>query len=99
MQAGDESGQKHLAPIEGALVWTSEGQVVYNLLTPHMQQFMGRCIAETKKAGIQAKGTGQFSMIVGGSAEVMLSEFYQPDDDPRIIEQVVNAARKALHHG
>jgi hypothetical protein len=95
-RAGNETAPKHLAPVAGALAASHEGRVVYNMLTPHMQQFMGRCIAETKKAGMQAKGTGQFSMVVNGSAEVKLSGFYQPQDDPRIVQEVVAAARRAL---
>jgi hypothetical protein len=60
-----------------------------------MQQFMGRCVGAIKKAGIAAKGTGQFSVLVGESrTELRLDQFYRPEDDPKLIEQVVQAARQ-----
>jgi hypothetical protein len=60
-----------------------------------MQQFMGRCIGAVKRAGIAAKGTGQFSLLIGLSGvELHLSEFYQPTDDPELVEKVVAEARR-----
>ena len=65
------------------------------MLTPHMQQFMGRCVGAIKRAGIAAKGTGQFSIMVGEQRrDLRLDQFYQPSDDPAIIEQVVAEARR-----
>jgi hypothetical protein len=86
-----------LRPVPGALVASDRatGQVVYNLLTPHMQQFMGRCVSAIKRAGVVAKGTGQFSILLGEQrSELRLDKFYQPSDDPGLIEQVVAEARK-----
>jgi hypothetical protein len=86
-----------LRPVPGALVASDKatGQVVYNLLTPHMQQFMGRCVSAIKRGGIAAKGTGQFSILVGEQrTELRLDQFYQPSDDPAIIERVVAEARR-----
>ena len=81
----------------GALVASDKatGQVVYNMLTPHMQQFMGRCVSAIKRGGIAAKGTGQFSVLVGEQrTELRLDQFYQPSDDPSVVEQVVAEARR-----
>jgi hypothetical protein len=65
------------------------------MLTPHMQQFMGRCVGAVKRAGISAKGTGQFSIMVGEQrVELRLDPFYQPTDDPALIELVVTEARR-----
>lgn len=86
-----------LRAVPGALVASDRatGQVVYNMLTPHMQQFMGRCVGAIKRAGIAAKGTGQFSIMVGEQRrDLRLDQFYQPSDDPAIIEQVVAEARR-----
>jgi hypothetical protein len=86
-----------LRAVPGALVSQDKhtGQVVYNLLTPHMEQFMGRCIGAIKRTGVAAKGTGQFSVLVGDREfEIHLSEFYQPSDDPALVEQVVAEARR-----
>jgi hypothetical protein len=86
-----------LRPVPGALVASDRAtaQVVYNLLTPHMQQFMGRCVSAIKRGGIVARGTGQFSILVGEQrSELRLDQFYQPSDDPGLIEQVVAEARK-----
>jgi hypothetical protein len=85
-----------LRAVPGALVAESHsGQVIYNMLTPHMGQFMGRCVGAIKRAGIAAKGTGQFSILVGEQGrELRLDHFYQPADDPTIVEQVVAEARR-----
>ena len=85
-----------LKAVPGALSYAKrDGVVVYNLLTPHMQQFMGRCVGAIKKAGIAAKGTGQFSILVGEHhAELNLGRFYQPEDDQKLIEAVLQTARK-----
>jgi hypothetical protein len=92
-----EKPAPELRPVPGALVASDRatGQVVYNLLTPHMQQFMGRCVSAIKRAGIVAKGTGQFSILVGEQrSELRLDQFYQPSDDPALVEQVVAQARR-----
>ena len=85
-----------LQAVLGAMSFsTSDGAVLYNLLTPHMQQFMGRCVSAIKKTGIAAKGTGQFSILVGERrAELRLDKFYRPEDDPKLIEGVVDAAKQ-----
>ena len=85
-----------LRAVPGALVAKAHnGQVLYNMLTPHMGQFMGRCVGAIKRAGIVAKGTGQFSILVGEQErELRLDRFYQPTDDPAILEQVVALARR-----
>jgi hypothetical protein len=65
------------------------------MLTPHMKRFMGCCIGAIKRVGITAAGTGQFSVMVGEQrAELRLDHFYQPTDDPTLIEQVVAEARR-----
>jgi hypothetical protein len=82
--------------VPGALAYANHGgEVFYNLLTPHMQQFMGRCVGAIKKAGIAAKGTGQFSILVGESrAELRLDKFYKSEDNPKLIEDVLHAAQQ-----
>ena len=88
------TGQKSLRAVPGAMAYSIGGKVAYNLLTPHMQQFMGRCIGAIKKAGIAARGTRQFSIVVGDhQREVMLDRFYQPVDDPGAIGRVVAEAK------
>jgi hypothetical protein len=91
--SSDASG-KGLRPVKGAASFTHDGEVIYNLLTPHMQQFMGRCIGAVKKAGIRARGTGQLSILLGEEElELSLEPFYQPSDDPSLVERVVEKAR------
>jgi hypothetical protein len=89
-----------LKAVPGALVASDKrtGQVVYNMLTPHMQQFMGRCIGAIKRNGVIAAGTGQFSIIVGEQRiELGLDRFYQPSDDPAAIDKVVAEARRIVN--
>jgi hypothetical protein len=93
---GSEKPTPGLRAVPGAMVARSQdGRVAYNMLTPHMQQFMGRCVRAIKRAGIAAKGTGQFSVLLGQQrTELRLEQFYQPSDDPAAIEQVVTEARR-----
>lgn len=92
------SESSELRSVPGALVVRSQGgQVIYNLLTPHMQQFMGRCVGALKKNGVRARGTAQFSILLGEtSVEFPLDRYYQPTDDPAQVEEVVAAARELL---
>jgi len=85
-----------LQAVPGAASFSHGDEVVYNILTPHMQQFLGRCIGALKKEGITAKGTGQFSIVLGdaGTEELHLQHFYRPDDDPALIQAVVSEGRK-----
>jgi hypothetical protein len=93
----DAAGEGKRAVPGALVVGTAEGGVIYNLLTPHMQQFMGRCIGTLKRAGIRAKGTGQFSVLIGKrERELRLDRFYQPVDDPAMIEKVVAEAREIV---
>jgi hypothetical protein len=95
-------GRDELRSVPGALTASTEsGRVIYNMLDPLMQRFMGQCVGALKKEGIRAKGTGQFSVRVGenGAAEVILDEFwrrYAKDQDARVFSDVVQAAKKAL---
>jgi hypothetical protein len=93
---GKQQPDAGLREVPGALVArTLDGRVAYNILTPHMQQFMGRCVSAIKRSGIAAKGTGQFSILLGEQrAELRLDQFYQPTDDPTIVEQVVAESRR-----
>ncbi len=91
----EESSDSPLRPIPGAAVVSREGKVIYNLLTPHMQQFLGRCIGAVKKAGIKAKGTGQFSILLGDTQkELRLEQYYEESDDPTIVDNVVARAKE-----
>lgn len=85
-----------LRAVPGALVASSGGDVIYNLLDPHMQQFMGRCVGVAKKAGLRAKGSGQFSVRVEDRVEVKLDLFYQRHDDPAVFDDFLAAAKHAL---
>ena len=83
-----------LRPVGGAMVAsTADGRVLYNMLTPHMQQFLGQCVGAIKRKGLKARGTGQFSILIGDQQEELaLERFYQPHDDPRLVEAVVDEA-------
>lgn len=95
----DVEGKPGLRAVPNAIVASKQGQVVHNMLDPWMQQFMGRCVGAIKKAGLRAKGTGQFSVKVGeAQAELRLDQFwaeYSKSQDSAIFERVV-ATAKAL---
>ena len=81
-----------LRPVPGALVASDKatGQVVYNMLTPHMQQFMGRCVSAIKRGGIAAKGTGQFSILVSSSGQSCGStSFISPATTHRLLSRLM----------
>jgi hypothetical protein len=84
--------------VPGAFVAKQNGRVVYNMLDPTMQQFMGRCVGVVKRAGIRAKGTPQFSVLVGEAGrEILLDEFwarYAANGDEAVFADVVKAAQK-----
>jgi len=65
-----------------------------------MQQFMGRCIGAIKKAGLRAKGSGQFSVIIGDAgAELILDDYWQQfsaTKDQAVFDRVVAAAKKMV---
>ena len=43
----------------------TDGKVIYNMLDPMMQQFLGRCVGAVKKAGIRAKRDGTVLDLAG----------------------------------
>jgi len=96
VSTGASTQKPSLRAVRGALVASDQGgSVLYNLLTPHMQQFMGKCVGAIKKTGVAAKGTGQFSILVGEhKRDLRLEAFYKPTDDPQLVELVVQAAQK-----
>jgi hypothetical protein len=95
MQTATSSSGLRAVPRALVVSDRATGQVVYNMLTPHMQQFMGRCVGVLKRVGIAAKGTGQFSIMIGEQQkELRLDQFYQPNDDPAVVEHVVAEARR-----
>ena len=67
------------------------------MLDPAMQQFMGKCVGVLKKAGLKAKGTGQFSILIGeNQCELNLDEFwaeFADKNDSNVFEKVVEAAK------
>jgi hypothetical protein len=94
-----------LRAVPGAGVYQSaDARVDYNMLDPWMQQFMGRCVGAVKKAGIRAKGTGQFSILLGDDqrAELQLDEFWRElanSKDAAVFERVAAAARAKFGDG
>ena len=97
----EQRGEKGLRHVPGAMSYVQGQNVIYNLLDPIMGQFMGRCIGTAKKAGIKARGTGQFSISLNdGQAELLLDAFYQdfcrPGSDLAVVMQNVVAAAKAV---
>jgi hypothetical protein len=65
---------------------------------------MGRCVGAVKKAGIRAKGTGQFSILLGDDqrAELQLDEFWSEfaeSQDAAVFERVAAAARAKVAGG
>jgi hypothetical protein len=97
------SGSLRLVPGAGVFRDNS-GQVMYNLLDPVMQQFLGRCVGAIKKAGVRAKGTGSFSVLLGEEqkAELQLDPFwkqYCESQDTGIFARVAEAAKQAASGG
>src|SRR5689334_22764071 len=83
---------------EAGVYRSTDSQVCYNMLDPWMKQFMGRCLGAVKKGGIRAKGTGQFSILLGDDqrAELRLDEFwadFSRSQDPAVFERVAASAR------
>lgn len=77
---------------------SSDGKVVCNMLDPWMGKFMGRCVGAVKRAGIRAKGTGEFSILLGEDqkAELRLDEFweeFQNSEDQGVFQKVADAAK------
>ena len=87
-----------LRAVPGAMSYEAEGRVLYNMLDPFMKKFMGRCIGAIKKTGVDARGTGQFSVSInGGAHELLLDTFWaklqsQPDSEAEVLKEVVAAA-------
>ena len=94
--------EQYLRAVPGATAYADKrGKVVYNMLDPWMQQFMGRCIGALKKAGMSAKGTGQFSILLGDeqSIELRLDDFWEEfrkTQDEAVFSRVVEAARNMM---
>jgi len=94
--------EQGLRAVPGATAYADmRGKVVYSTLDPWMQQFMGRCIGALKKAGMRAKGTGQFSILVGDeeSVELGLDDFWEEfrkTQDEAVFRRVVEAARTMM---
>ena len=96
---GGESG---LRKVPGATSASDEsGRVVYNMLDPWMQKFMGQCVGALKKEGIKARGTGQFSIQLaeGGKEELRLDSFwsrYSKSQSASEFAEVVAEAKRLL---
>jgi hypothetical protein len=94
-----------LRPVAGAGVFRdNNGQVIYNLLDPVRQQFLGRCVRAIKQAGVRAKGTGSFSVLLGEDqkAELSLDRFwkdYCDSQDADVFARVAEAAKQAAGGG
>ncbi|MCU0880672.1 MAG: hypothetical protein MUF06_23125 [Pirellulaceae bacterium] len=94
-----------IRPVPGAGIYRDrDGQVIYNLLDPIMQQFLGRCIGAIKKAGIRTTGTGSFSILLGEDqkVELQLDQFWKEfcdSQDPEVFGRVAEAAKQAVGGG
>lgn len=94
-----------LRPIPGAGVYRDGGgQVMYNLLDPLMQQFLGRCVGAIKNRGIRAKGTGSFSILLGEDQkkEMQFDQFWKEfcdSQDGAIFGRVAEAAKESVGGG
>ena len=101
LQALDEG----LRPVPEAGVFRDGGgQVLYNLLDPVMQQFLGRCVGAIKKGGIRAKGTGSFSVLLGEDqrTELQLDRFWKEfcdSQDAAVFSRVAEEAKQAVVGG
>jgi hypothetical protein len=95
-------GDRGLRKVPGALsVSDASGGVVYNMLDPWMQKFMGQCVSALKNAGIKAKGTGSFSIRIGedGKKELPLDSFwsrYAESQNAGEFDAVVSEAKRLL---
>jgi hypothetical protein len=91
-----------LRPVLGGGVYRDgNGQVIYNMLDPAMQQFLGRCVGAIKKAGMKGKGTGSFSVLLGENekAELQLDPFWKEFCNSQSIDvftRVTAAAKQAI---
>jgi hypothetical protein len=96
----DTAGPNELRPVKGAMVARQGNRVVYNMLDPTMQKFIGQCVGAIKKAGIKAKGTGQFSIRLGEKGvELRLDEFWQEyarSGDDAVFQKLVADAKDTL---
>ena len=96
-------GNPGLRKVPGALSASdASGRTVYNMLDPWMQKFMGQSVAALKKAGIRAKGTGQFSVRLGdeGQKELPLDAFwsrYAKTQSSEEFDAIVAEARLLLN--
>lgn len=94
-----EESDDGLRAVPGASAYEDEsGKVIYNMLDPMMGEFMGRCIGAVKKSGITAKGTGQFSILLGENqdSELSLDQFwtqFQKSQDQGIFGEVAEVAQ------
>lgn len=99
---GKKKDEEGLRPVRGAGVYSDQGgKVVYNMLDPWMGKFMGRCVGAIKKSGIPAKGTGQFSVLLGEDqqAELPLDRFwerFQKSEDEEVFVEVAQAASELI---
>lgn len=93
--------EERVRAVSGAGVYRDhEGRVAYNMLDPMMQQFLGRCVGAIKKAGIHAKGSGQFSVLLGDEQqyELILDPFwarFAESQDVSVFDDIVAAARES----
>ena len=99
MFGGGDSGVRK---VPGAMSASDRsGRVVYNMLDPWMQKFMGQCVSALKKEGIKARGTGQFSIQLGeaGKEELRLDVFwsrYSKNQSASEFAAVVAEAKRLL---
>ena len=97
---GQPAQHDEFRPVPGAMVVKQGNRVVYNMLDPTMQKFMGQCVGAVKKASIRAKGTAQFSILLGEEAvELNLDAFwkeYAHSGDAVVFQKVVDAAKDTL---
>jgi hypothetical protein len=83
-------------------VWSPNSpRAAYNVLDATKRQFLGRCVSAIKQAGIRARGTRSFSVLLGEAeaAELRLDPYWSEfcnSENANVFAEVVEAARKVV---
>jgi hypothetical protein len=91
----DGPATEDLRAVPDVLVARSDGKVVYNLIDPLRQKFVGRCVAALRAAGILVEVSADFSVVIGeGKLRIPLDEYWdRGGNDPQVFRVVQDAQR------